>query len=49
MLRILAEADIDASNILRTVHSVCSSTLEAFKIHKIGEEIELPSGLYTET
>jgi hypothetical protein len=49
VLRILAEADIDASNIIRTAHSIVSSTLEAFKIQKVGEELELPTGLYTET
>jgi hypothetical protein len=49
VLRILAEADIDASNIIRTAHSIVSSTLEAFKIQKIGEELDLPTGLYTDT
>lgn len=39
MMYSLAKTDIDANNILRTVHSVCASTLEALKIQRdMGDE-----------
>ena len=39
MMMSLAKTDIDANNILKTVHSVCASTLEALKIQRdIGDE-----------
>ena len=34
MMETLARSDIDANNILKTVHSVCASTLEALKIQR---------------
>ena len=38
----LAKTDIDANNILKTVHSVCASTLEALKIQRdVGDETAL--------
>ena len=39
MMVALAKTDIDANNILKTVHSVCASTLEALKIQRdIGDD-----------
>ena len=42
MMMSLAKTDIDANNILKTVHSVCASTLEALKIQRdVGDETAL--------
>ena len=39
MMYSLAKTDIDANNILKTVHSVCASTLEALRIQRdMGDE-----------
>mmetsp|Transcript_19801 Transcript_19801/g.30531 ORF Transcript_19801/g.30531 Transcript_19801/m.30531 type:complete len:82 (-) Transcript_19801:237-482(-) len=40
-LRLFAQVDIDASTILRTAHTVCSSTLEALRLQTEADEAGL--------
>ena len=50
ILKCLASSDIDASNILKAVHTVCASTLEALAISQPDfdqSEGQVPVGLYT--
>jgi hypothetical protein len=54
IFQILASADIEASSILKTAHTVCSSTLEVLKLQQSEDrqslgEIDLPPGLYSDT